>query len=451
MTLGYGTSRSGATDTWQLANVTGLPSGQNFFILAVGATPSGQGGSQGLVQSEQEFDIVATGGGSRPRGGAARTQQLGHAQRGGGSALLLSDRLQRRSHQLFRGGPSRRPHDRPTTGVISGTATQTGVFSVTLSFASILSSVQSVGSSAGVGVTTVPIVITVEPTPTGTAVSPASRLINISAIDGVTGSQSLSNGFVIGGTAPKTVLLRAVGPALTGFGVATPARLSAAAADRQHRTVILTNRGWDGSSTLMKIFAQVGAFPLSLGSTDCAVVTTLSPGSYALQISSGDGTGGSALAEIYDADVDPLTLPQRLVDLATMGPVGGANTLAGGFVGSGTSPKRLLIRADGPALTGYGVSPALAQPLLSIYDGKGALLAVNAGWGILATVDSSQPAATASDLFTAALSAGAFPLQPGSADSAVIVTLPPGAYSATVTPVVAGQSGTALVEIYELP
>jgi hypothetical protein len=201
----------------------------------------------------------------------------------------------------------------------------------------------------------------------------------------------------------------------------------------------------------MKIFAEVGAFPLAPGSNDCAVVTSLSPGSYSLQISSGDGGSGSVLAEIYDADQAPLALPQRLVDLASLGTVGGGNTLTGGFVVTGAASKRLLIRADGPSLAAFGVSSPLAQPIVSVYDVGGNLLAMNAGWGAPSTVNSSQPAASGATLAAAAASAGAYALPAGSADSAVIVTLPPGAYSASVTSGAAGQSGSALVEIYELP
>jgi len=440
VTLGYAT-RTGIADTWQLANVSGLPSGQNFFILAVGLTASGQGSSQGMIQSVQEFYINQTGA-----GGAAAVPGLSSARSVSavtGNPFYYQIASNGSPYSYSAVGLPAGLTINSTTGVISGTATQPGTYTVTLSFADAVTVAQSVGStSAGVGVTTVPIVITV---------APPSRLLNLSALDGVTASQALSNGFVIGGSAPKTVLLRAVGPGLGAFGVASPLAYPVLQLTDSTGAVILSNHGWDGSSTLMKIFAEVGAFPLSPGSFDCALVTTLAPGSYSLQVSSGDGSSGSALAEIYDADSAPLNLPQRLVDLATLGTVGSANTLSGGFVVSGTAPKRLLIRADGPALSAYGVASPLAQPLLNVYDSHGTLLAMNAGWGAPSTVNSAQPASSPSSVAAAAASAGAFALGSGSADSAVVVTLPPGAYSATVTPAVAGQSGTALVEIYELP
>jgi hypothetical protein len=246
------------------------------------------------------------------------------------------------------------------------------------------------------------------------------------------------------------VLLRAVGPGLSAFSVSNPLAVPVLQLLNSAGQVILTNQGWDGSSTLSGIFAEVGAFPLSLGGLDCAVVTALAPGSYTLRVTSGSGGSGSALAEIYDADSNPLTLPQRLVDLATMSSVNYPNSFTGGFVVDGSAPKQLLIRADGPALSAFGVAHPLTQPILSIYNSQGNLLAQNTGWGNASAVNAaSQPAASAASIAAAAASAGAFALPAGSGDSAVIVTLPPGSYSASITS--GAESGQALLEIYELP
>ena len=146
------------------------------------------------------------------------------------------------------------------------------------------------------------------------------------------------------------------------------------------------------------------------------------------------------LAEIYDADSNPLTLVQRLVNLSGRAAVDANDTLVGGFVISGTAPKTVLVRAAGPTLANYGVSAALPTPVLSVFDSRNNLLAQNTGWNNPATVNAAEPAASAASLATAAANAGAFPFVNGSSDSAVLVTLAPGVYTGQVTGA-GGQTG----------
>jgi len=131
----------------------------------------------------------------------------------------------------------------------------------------------------------------------------------------------------------------------------------------------------------------------------------------------------------------------KTINLSTLAAAGAGNsTLTAGFFVSGTVPKRLLIRGVGPALAQFGVTGTLARPEVTVYSGA-LLLARNAGW-------SSTPDASA--IATAAAQSGAFEFPAGSADAALILNLAPGSYSAQVTGV-AGSTGIALVEIYELP
>jgi uncharacterized protein (DUF1800 family) len=128
----------------------------------------------------------------------------------------------------------------------------------------------------------------------------------------------------------------------------------------------------------------------------------------------------------------------RLSNLSTRGPVGtGADIMIAGLVIGPGTPETVLIRADGPALAPLGVSGVLAAPVLSLYDSNGNLLQTNQGWGT-----GNATAAIMS-------SAGAFPLPAGSADSALVATLPAGAYTAQVTGA-GGTTGVALLEIYEV-
>jgi hypothetical protein len=144
------------------------------------------------------------------------------------------------------------------------------------------------------------------------------------------------------------------------------------------------------------------------------------------------GTGGTILVS------NPT--PTVFANVATRGTVSSTQTLIGGFVVEGTAPRTVLIRADGPTLSTFGVTGALADPVLKIYDSNQNLVATNTGWST-----STNP--SPKELTTAALTAGAFPLPAGSADSAVLVTLPPGAYTAVITSASNG-TGVALFEAY---
>jgi hypothetical protein len=100
-----------------------------------------------------------------------------------------------------------------------------------------------------------------------------------------------------------------------------------------------------------------------------------------------------------------------------------------------------LVRAAGPALTALGLGNALGHPRLAVVDQAGRLVATNDVWQ-----NQADPAGVAA----ASLSVGAFGLGNGSSDAALILALPPGNYFAVVTGI-DGESGVALVELYELP
>jgi len=105
-----------------------------------------------------------------------------------------------------------------------------------------------------------------------------------------------------------------------------------------------------------------------------------------------------------------------------------------GFVVTGQAPKQILIRGIGPGLAGFGVRDALAQPVLTLRDSTGRIVAENDGWR-------NQP-----DISAAGDRVGAFKLGNGSRDAALLVSLAPGAYTAQVT---ANGNGLVLVEVYD--
>ena len=281
-------------------------------------------------------------------------------------------------------------------------------------------------------------------------VTPADRLTNLSARVTISPdpNRPLIAGFVIAGTQPKRVLLRAIGPALTGFGVTGALVNPRLQVFDSANRVILENDDWSGADTAAA-FSQVGAFPLTAGSRDAALVTTLQPGAYTMQVTAGNETG-AALAEVYDASPNPGGETQRLVNISTRGSLdGGDGVLIGGFAISGVTPKRVLIRGIGPALVAFGVGGALADPRLAVYSGTN-VIAQNDDWSQPTALNPLQPVATAAEVAAAAQAVGAFALAAGSRDSAVLVTLAPGSYTAQVSS--AGTAtGVAIVEVYEAP
>jgi len=285
--------------------------------------------------------------------------------------------------------------------------------------------------------------------PAGTITSPAtnvlvaaavpSKLVNLSARAAVgSGDNLLIAGFVIAGSGSKSVLVRGIGPSLAEFGLTGFLANPLLTIDNSASQTLFTGNAWGGGSALAATFNQVGAFSLPANSADSALVEPFAPGAYTALVSGPSGSG-VALAEIYDADPNPLTSPAELKNLSVRAPVGtGSGVLIAGFVISGNEPKTVLIRGIGPALAGFGVSGALAAPVLSLYNSSSVLMATNSDWG-------GEPV-----LAEAMAESGAFALSPGSNDTALLVTLPPGAYTAQVSGA-NSTTGVGLIEVYEVP
>lgn len=135
------------------------------------------------------------------------------------------------------------------------------------------------------------------------------KMVNI-ALRGYVGAGSAVQiaGFVIAGTAPKTVLLRASGAGLATFGVAEAlADPAIELFDRDQRR-IGANENWDedpaAGTAIAAAAARVGAFAWPAGSKDAALLITLPPGSYSLVVKGTNGTTGVALVEVFDLGVD---------------------------------------------------------------------------------------------------------------------------------------------------
>ncbi len=275
-----------------------------------------------------------------------------------------------------------------------------------------------------------------------------ARLVNLSSRAQVgTGDNVLIAGFVTTGGA-KSILVRGIGPTLATLGVsgalANPQLDLSGSGTSSFVPVHNDDWGQAGGGASASLFARLGAFALPTGSLDAALVQSLVAGPYTAVLSGVGGGTGIGLAEIYDADATPgAPAGPRLANVSARGQVGtGDNVLIGGFVISGTLPRRVLIRAVGPGLAPYGLdASALNDPMLTVYrqTPTGAqFVASNDDWGV-----SANYALPDSQL-------GAFALMAGSLDSALLLTLPPGVYSAQVSGV-GGTTGLALVEIYDAP
>lgn len=309
-----------------------------------------------------------------------------------------------------------------TTGVITGTPTTWGTFTITIT------------ATNGSGSTTATLTMTIL----------SSRIMNFSAraISGP-GADSLIVGFVVDGNG-KNLLVRGIGPTLAAFGITNFLNFPILTLYNSSGAVIATDSGWsinssgvNDSALIASTAASVGAFPLAVGSSDSAVLVTVNNGAMTSGLVTSQNSTGVGLIEIYDTGGNPSS---SLVNVsARMEVTGGDGVLIGGLVIGGNAPKVVLIRGDGPSLTQFGVPGVLSDPQITIFSGS-TVIASNAGW--------SSNAATAAQISSVGASVGAFPLVTGSKDSALLINLQPGAYTVQVTSV-SGSTGVALIEVYD--
>ena len=246
-----------------------------------------------------------------------------------------------------------------------------------------------------------------------------------------TGDRVSIGGIIVSGDDPKRVLLRAIGPSLAPFGITNPLADPVLELHAPDGSLITTNDNWMDSPDAGDIEAT-GLAPQN--DLESAIVATLDPGPYtAIVKGNGDGTG-VGLVEAYDLDQSAAS---QLGNISTRGFVEtGNNVMIGGFIlGPETAEDAtILVRAIGPSLAPFGVTDPLADPILELHDANGTLLMSNDNWK-----DNQQAEIAATGL------------QPtNDLESAILMALPPGGYTA----IVAGNgnlTGVALVEVYRLP
>ena len=269
-----------------------------------------------------------------------------------------------------------------------------------------------------------------------------ARLSNISSRSKVgTGSAILISGFVVTGSEPKTLLIRAAGPSLGGLGVEGSLqrpRVSVYAGSTVIQEVGAGGR-FPGIEETRLASSVAGAFAFPDSSSDVAIVRAFQPGAYTVHLTGENNSTGIALIEVYDLDASGSG--SRVVNLSTRAEVkqGGEILIAGVYV-SGKSPKQLLIRAVGPGLTELGVPGVLATPKIALYQGN-TVIAENTGW---------TSASNAGEINPVSARVGAFALEESNSDSALLVTLPPGGYTLHISGA-DGGTGIVLVDLFEVP
>jgi hypothetical protein len=269
--------------------------------------------------------------------------------------------------------------------------------------------------------------------PTATPGNLGDTLVNISTrAHAETGSNVLIGGFIIGGSANKTVAVRALGPSLTGL-VSTPLADPTLQLRDSSGVLIAANDNWQNTilgplitSNQIAAIAASGLAPTE--PSESAMIVTLGPGNYTAIVTGTDGVDNIALVEVYD--LDPADGSQ-LLNISTRGLIDtGDGMMIAGLIVGGIDDETIVVRGLGPSLP---VANPLPDPTLTLVDADGNTLAQDDNW-----------ADTQGDDIEAAMLAPTNQLE-----SAILQTLPPGQYTAILTDST-GQTGVGLIEVYNI-
>jgi hypothetical protein len=217
--------------------------------------------------------------------------------------------------------------------------------------------------------------------PDPVAVQEPSLSQNISTRANVgTGDNVLIGGFIITGTDPKTVVLRAIGPSLDVNNVSDSLADPFLELHDSTGALLVTNDNWmdlsaDDQTTLNDNMLAPN------DPAESALVMTLDPGVYTAIVRGVNDTTGVALVEVYD--IDGGTTDSKLANISTRGFVEtGENVMIGGIIlgGGGGGFSTVIVRGLGPSLSNANVSEVLANPFLELHNGDGDLIDSNDNW-----------------------------------------------------------------------
>lgn len=265
-------------------------------------------------------------------------------------------------------------------------------------------------------------------------VAAPGRLRNIATrINFTSGSDVLIAGFILRGSAPKQLVVRAIGPSAQSATV--PNVIANPSVELIGDGVVLaSNDNWRNGPR-QQLLADIGLAPTN--DNEAALIATvpssLDNKSYTAVVHSNGGSTGVGVVEVYDLDAQA---GSSILNLSTRGQVGtGSDVLIGGFILGGTDSRRLVVRALGPSLAKQNVSGALSDPTITLRDGNGNIVDANDNW-------QTHPSAAEIQ---------GYGLAPEDAkESAIISTLPAGNYTATIAGTGSAPTGVALIEIYQV-
>jgi hypothetical protein len=244
-----------------------------------------------------------------------------------------------------------------------------------------------------------------------------------------TGENVGIGGFIITGSAPKHVVLRAIGPSLAQVGVPDSLADPVLELHGPAGFATIVNDNWRDDQEV--VIAATGLAPTN--NLEAAIDATLPPGAYTAIVSGKANSSGVALVEVYDVNQSALAKLANMSTRALIG-IGDDIVIAGFILGGSNTDGRIVVRGIGPSLAAVGVANALADPKLELRDSDGALLASNNDW----RDDSAQ----AAELTAANLSPA------NDLESGLAVTLPPGLYTALLSGV-SNSAGIGLIEVYD--
>jgi hypothetical protein len=283
----------------------------------------------------------------------------------------------------------------------------------------------------------------------------SARLTNLSTRGRVeTSDNVMIGGFIIGGTTSKTVLVRAVGPSLADFGV-PGALVNPALQLFAGQTAIAENDDWETVEPLCQQSGQTCGDASAIAATglaptqplEAAILITLPPGTYTAIVSGLGETTGVGLVDVFEVEDLPVA---RLTNISTRGRVETSdNVMIGGFIIEGDTSKKVLVRALGPTLglPPFNVLGALDDPVLQVFpEGQIVPIAQNDNWMVLDPL-CAPPAQTCGGPAAITATGLAPPLDQ---EAAILLTLPPGAYTAILSGA-GGTTGVGLVDVFEVP
>jgi hypothetical protein len=235
-------------------------------------------------------------------------------------------------------------------------------------------------------------------------------------------------GFIIAGSAPKHVLIRAIGPSLAQANLPNPLPDPILELYYSGPAPIAVNNDW--RDTQEATIKATGLAPTN--ERESAIDVILTPGNYTAVVRGNDAGTGLALVEVYDLG----QTAGRLGNISTRALVGIGDdiTIAGFILGGNNSVNRVIVRGLGPSLARSGLTNTLENPALELRNQNGELLLANQDWEDNPT-QAAQIAAAGLAL-------------PNKLESGIAATLPPGRYTAFLV----GQTGggIGLVEVYDL-